>query len=120
MRLIFVYGTLKRGQGNHSVMGQSKFLRIFITEPKYTMYSNGGFPYVCEGGETAIHGEIFQVETPEDSARINRLEGYNGIPGHKDNTFYDVTFLETPVGTVEMFVSKKKHNLPIVKNGIWE
>ena len=118
-RLVFVYGTLKRGQGNHRVMGQSKFLQTFVTEAKFTMYSNGGFPYVCEGGETAISGELFEVNTEEDSRRINRLEGYNGIPGHEDNTFYDVTFLETPLGQAEMFVSKRKHNLPIIENGIW-
>ena len=76
MPKLFVYGTLKQGHGNHKYfLSKAKLLGKFITPPKYTMYSLGGFPGVIDAGETSIHGEVYEV-TDEEFARIDRLEGY--------------------------------------------
>ena len=117
--LIFVYGTLKKNFGNHSVMGESTFLGKFITPAKYTMLSCGGFPAVTLNGNTAIHGEVYNVTSEKDLARIFRLEGYSGIKDSPEN-WYDVEEVETPYGIAQMFVWKNnKYDLEIVKTGIW-
>lgn len=117
-RLIAVYGTLKKGRSNHRVMGNSKFLGTHVTEPKFTMYNNGGFPYVYNQGDTPITIEVFEVTSEDTSNWINSLEGYTGTRDHPRN-WYDTVDVETPYGTAEMFITKTPKNLSIVTSGIW-
>lgn len=73
--LVFVYGTLKKGYGNHSVIKAAggEFVKTFTTKPIYTMISLGGFPGVIEKGNTAISGEIYRVNNMKP---LDNLEGY--------------------------------------------
>jgi len=72
---VFVYGTLKKGRGNHHLLSQSKFLGTAETLPQYTMVSLGAFPGVIENGITQIQGEIYEVNA-EQLVRLDRLEGH--------------------------------------------
>ena len=114
---VAVYGTLKRGHGNHRVMGDSKFLGTHVTDPAYTMYSTGGFPIVCTHGDTAIHVEVFEVEKG-NLQRIYSLEGYTGIRNHKDN-WYNTVEIQTPYGQAEMFVMSETKHLTKIESGLW-
>lgn len=72
---IFVYGSLKKGFGNHSFLSDSTFLGTTTTaESTYSMLSLGAFPAVIPGGENAIQGELYEVDdsTLQD---IDKLEG---------------------------------------------
>lgn len=70
---LFVYGTLKRGHGNHHVLGAARFIQQ--DEAPGRMYASG-IPFVLEpGGTETVHGELFAIE-PEDLARVDRLEGH--------------------------------------------
>lgn len=73
----FVYGTLKEGHGNHRILENCKKVGDFTTEPEFTMIHLGGFPGVLRDGETAIKGELYEVEDESVEARLDRLEGYN-------------------------------------------
>lgn len=117
-KLIAVYGTLKRRHGNHRVMGNSKFLGEATTEPKFTMYSAGGFPIVSPKGNTKIALEIFEVTSEETLRRIYGLEGYSGVRDSQEN-WYNTTDVETEWGKAEMFIQEKELNRPIVESGIW-
>ena len=75
--LIWVYGTLKRGKGNHRFLseGGATFLGNARTEPAFTMLHLGGFPGVVRAGKTVVHGELYEVND-EILGRLDRLEGH--------------------------------------------
>jgi len=62
MPLVFVYGTLKRGDCRHRYMAGGRFLGIATTAPGYRLYHLGEYPALVEdqsGGQ--IEGEVFEV-----------------------------------------------------------
>ncbi len=72
--ILFVYGTLKRGQRNHGLMREAQFLGEAITAHQYTLLDLGSFPGMIPGGTTSVHGELYEVG-PELLARLDRHEG---------------------------------------------
>ncbi len=73
--LVFVYGTLKRGQRNAGFLRQAEYLGRHKTEPQYWMYQFEEYPAVCENGRQAIHGEIYRV-SDEQMQMLDDLEWY--------------------------------------------
>lgn len=72
--VLFVYGTLKRGQRNHRLMREARYLGEAVTAPQYTLLNLGPFPGMITGGTTAVHGELYEVG-PKLLARLDRHEG---------------------------------------------
>jgi len=72
--ILFVYGTLKRGQRNHLLMREARFLGEAVTAPEYTLLDLGLFPGMIPGGTAAVHGELYEGG-PELLARLDRHEG---------------------------------------------
>ena len=116
---VLVYGTLKRGYGNHRLLEHAKYLGTVVTQPKFKLYDLGFFPGAAPEGNTAIHGELFEVTNAEFQT-LDRLEGYPelytrtriNIPGRKEkpwiyliNSIYEDTE-ELPEG----FWPKQKTN----------
>ena len=73
--LLFVYGTLKKGGGLHSVLGKSsEFVGTYITEEnKYDMHDVGCPIVVDKDKGFRIRGEIYDV-TPECMERVTSIE----------------------------------------------
>ena len=92
-RVVFCYGTLKQGHGNHRLLTNAKFLGVAKTPAKYTMYNTGGFPAVIPQGDTEISGELYEV-TPEEFRRLDMLEGYPSMYGREQIQLQDSE--ETP------------------------
>ena len=74
---VFVYGTLRRGHGNHSLLEMSKFIGEAATLRNYWMITNGVFPVVLDVVPAdfglpplAVAGEIYHV----DDATLERLD----------------------------------------------
>lgn len=79
--LVFVYGTLKRGFGNHRVLGDSTFVGNATTEGKYPMVcTNGYFPYLINrpGVGHNISGEVYDVNDDV----LEGLRMLEGVPIH--------------------------------------
>jgi gamma-glutamylcyclotransferase (GGCT)/AIG2-like uncharacterized protein YtfP len=101
MPKVFVYGTLKRGYGNHRVMeaAEGEFLQK-DTIKGYEIYNTGCFPAVVEG-EGVVQGEVFEV--PEEGMYfLDRLEGvprlYDRHTTHTEGGLEVVTYLwQSPV-----------------------
>ena len=79
--LLFVYGTLKRGDGNYFRLLHNKegveFVAKAVTVKKYSMMQSG-IPYVSKNDENHkanIQGEVFKVSDIVLS-RIDILEGH--------------------------------------------
>ena len=78
---VFVYGTLKKGQGNHHVMTDAKALLIDTTETvdEYVMLNFTAYPGVVEATKfsgatpTTIKGEVYEVPSLDS---LDSLEGY--------------------------------------------
>lgn len=61
--LVMVYGSLKRGFGNHSVLEESEFLGATETAAsKYDLVSLGPFPAALNHGTHNIKGELYSVD----------------------------------------------------------
>jgi len=73
--LIFVYGTLKRGERNHDVLDDSEFVSEATTEALYLLYDRGAYPCMvkAECGKN-IKGEVYRV-SDETLKRLDSLEG---------------------------------------------
>jgi len=75
MTKVFVYGTLRKGHGNHGLLEQSKFIGDAKTDKKYAMYASG-IPYVTSlEHEVQIIGEVYEVDD-FGLHRLDRLEGH--------------------------------------------
>ena len=73
---VFVYGSLKKGFGNHHLLEDAEYVgKAETVSNDYTMYNLGAFPGVKEGGTTCITGEVYRV-TDAELVRLHRLEGH--------------------------------------------
>ncbi len=70
---IFVYGTLRKGCGNHFVMeeAEGRYIGKGVVSG-YEMYTNGAYPMVIRGSGTVV-GELYEVS---DLVTLDELEGY--------------------------------------------
>lgn len=73
--LLFVYGTLKRGQTNHRLIRNQKFVRKAGTLPKYRLYDLGPYPALVRDLENglSVRGEIWDV-APDAFGELDKLE----------------------------------------------
>ena len=78
---IFVYGTLRRGQGACKTFGleeHGEFVGTFKADG-WGMYTLGGFPGVrAEEGQSII-GDIFKVNDPKLMDHLDRYEGEGSL-----------------------------------------
>lgn len=92
----FVYGTLKKGYGNHGVLGNAILLGEAVTDDTtFNMY-DGGFPFVSihQNDKDALGrvvGEVYETNRKDIAANLDRLEGY---PHLYDKREVDVTTLD--------------------------
>ncbi len=116
--LIAVYGSLRAGLHNHTILGDSKLLGEFDTPPIYDMYSCGSFPGLVLHGATSIKMEVYQV-TDYISKSIERLEGY--VKGQESDNHYNKVMIDTPYGEAGTYIYNFSiSRLPQVEGGDWK
>jgi gamma-glutamylaminecyclotransferase len=61
---LFVYGTLKRGLGNHHLLADQEFLGEAETEPRYRVIDLRRYPglIVDDANGLAVQGELWSVD----------------------------------------------------------
>lgn len=103
---VFVYGSLKRGYWNNSLLSTAKFIgEAFTIDGSYTMY-DGGFPYVVLGGDDDVSGEVWEVD--DDTLRnLDRLEG---VPDHYVRHETEVVF-DTTTGIIDHMIGSECCNV---------
>lgn len=111
MQYVFVYGTLKKGHGNHGVLGRSIYINEALTNSReFTMF-DGGFPYVSDAftdkNTGSILGELYQVDKQEILDNLDRLEG---VPHLYVKREIDVTTLDGLVYKATMYVASRGSN----------
>lgn len=91
---VFVYGSLKRGRGNHRLLQGAQFLGPAQTdEDTFRMYDLGAYPGIVHehGPNHPVKGEVYLVD--DDTLKdLDRLEGYPGFYNRKTITVYGQEF----------------------------
>jgi gamma-glutamylcyclotransferase (GGCT)/AIG2-like uncharacterized protein YtfP len=91
---VFVYGTLKRGYSNNSLLKDAVFLGKAKTTKKWLMVGKGAaFPYVLGRDDIMGHyieGEIYKV-SPKELVLLDRLEG---VPTHYRRAVIDCMYTD--------------------------
>lgn len=72
--ILFVYGTLRRGERAHGLVERSRALGTVRTAPRYDLMNLGPFPALASRGRTAVQGELYGVS----EALIAHLDRYEG------------------------------------------
>ena len=71
--LRFVYGSLKRGQGNHHELGAAVFVAEVRTVPQFALRVLDGYPLLVAGTHS-IRGELFLLP----NAQLPALDAFEG------------------------------------------
>jgi len=75
---LFVYGSLKKGFDNHSLLEKStKRLGRASTVGKFAMYEDsfGNYPYLVKKPITKVDGELYEIKRKELLDKIDEFEG---------------------------------------------
>lgn len=107
---VFVYGSLKAGRHNHVLLLSATLLGEHVTTPEYTLYNLGAFPGVVCSGDTAIQGEVYNV----DEYTFQLLDQLEGYP-----MFYNRKEIDTPYGKSWLYYLEGGYGKHIVKGGVW-
>lgn len=77
--LVFVYGTLKEGRGNHYLLKGAKKVGNGVTVKPMFMHGTS-IPFVTEhaakGKKFPVVGEVYEVTDEHMMARLDALEGH--------------------------------------------
>jgi gamma-glutamylcyclotransferase (GGCT)/AIG2-like uncharacterized protein YtfP len=111
---VAVYGSLKRGFGNHALLESARFLSTGWVDG-FQMYSMGPFP-MCIKAPGQVLVEVYLVSEAE-FRRLDQLEGYP--------TFYDRSVvhvgkkLDDELAWMYHGNAEQVCDLPLVKSGVW-
>ncbi len=76
--VVFVYGTLMRGQHHHDKLAHAEFLGPATTLPAYDLVRIDYYPALLPGGSMAVTGELFRV----DDATLAALDELEEVPSY--------------------------------------
>lgn len=76
-KLVFVYGTLRRGELRAGVMeAGGEFLSEAVTVPGFSLFDLGAFPAMVQTDElSSVDGELWRV-TPGTLEQLDQIEGH--------------------------------------------
>ncbi len=108
--LVFVYGTLRKGESNHHLLESSEYLGHYETEDDYTLYDVGPYPALVPGSK-AISGEVYLI----DDHTLQQLDILEDVPVE-----YRRETINTPYGTAWIYLYQDDSSLSVeVDSGDW-
>lgn len=131
---VFVYGTLRSGQGNYGWCLRGRTVsEVRATFAGGRMYDQGGFPYVVQTGDSRdlIVGDLMVIDPDLYATTMASLDGLEGFRGegakfnHYDRRIVTVTTddgVEHRAYTYlvpERRVAETVENLPLIPSGDW-
>lgn len=118
--LYAVYGTLRKGCGNHYHLKDSnvEFVGHYVTNPVYTLYNIGAFPGLVKKGATSVTLEIYKVNSEKVELSLDALEGY--YSDDPTNSMYNKDIIDTPFGPAFIyFWNGDTAQLKGIESGDW-
>jgi len=118
---IFVYGSLRKGGSNHSLLASSKFIGTAKTVQKLIMRARA-FPFVSDDQQVSyIHGEVYSVNSSV-LRKVDRLESYDVLS--PENSWYKREEILVKMDNdprsprkVAMYFNRKENKAPIIASG---
>lgn len=114
MAKVFVYGSLKQGFYNHSVLYGATYLGDHNTDKEFKMLDLGSYPAVVNSPECgfSIYGEVYEVDQ-EGLDRLDHLEEYPA--------YYNRKTITTPYGEAWIYFieDSSTYENSVVHSGNW-
>lgn len=108
--LVFVYGTLRKGECNHHFLENSQFLGGCQSAQDYRLYDLGAYPAVSAGNQ-AINGEVYLI----DEVTLQALDKLEDVPVE-----YRRETIETPFGQAWIYLYQDSSKLvQEIESGDW-
>lgn len=118
---VFVYGTLRKGEGNHRLLAEATCL----AEQCWTegqLYDTGfGYPAMKISSSTYVYGELYSI-TESELNRLEQLEGYR-VDGENNlyNRIQQTVYTDSGKVVAFMYVANKETLLRSrISNGDWK
>jgi gamma-glutamylaminecyclotransferase len=109
---LFVYGTLRRGEPAHALLGNARLVGRARTDACFTLVDAGGYPGMVAGGHTKVTGEIYEI----DPAAWPELDRYEEAP-----EVYERVQLVVEGHVVGAYLLRARHaaGKPVIESGDW-
>lgn len=122
---LFVYGTLRKGERGHALLGGAPCLGLAKTPPRYTLIRMSWYPAMLAGGSSRVVGELYTVagrQVPAAHGRpaeslLARLDDYEDCP-----TLYERATIELADGRRALaYLLRPEHGRgrPRITSGDW-
>ncbi|MEA3523462.1 MAG: gamma-glutamylcyclotransferase family protein [Campylobacterota bacterium] len=89
---LFVYGSLKKGFQNHTMLSEANYISKAQTTSKFAMYTedNQNYPYIIKDNITGqkIDGELYEI-TRKDL--LDKIDDFEGAPNYFKQTIVSIT-----------------------------
>lgn len=109
--LVFVYGSLRRGECHADLLAGERYLGAHRTRPRYTMFSLGDWPAIMAGGDVAIVGDVFSI----DESKLAQLDSFERLP-----QLFVRQRIPTPYGQAWVYIFRQRPtNAGTVPSGDW-
>lgn len=108
---LFVYGTLLRGERAHDLMTDGVFVESATTEPRFTLVDLGEYPALVDFGTSAVHGEVYLVNT----SILMRLDTYEG----DEYVRQSVKLQNTKAASAYIWTASRFDRYPAIPSGDW-
>ncbi len=96
--LVFVYGTLKRGDSNHHYLRRARFVGESLSPPHFQLFDLGAYPGAWMPGEECLQGEVYEV----DALTLASLDHLEEVP-----RVYRRETLQTEYGEAFVYVLQR-------------
>jgi gamma-glutamylcyclotransferase (GGCT)/AIG2-like uncharacterized protein YtfP len=114
--LLAVYGTLKRGCGNHALIANAQYIGSDKLQ-EISLYDIGPYPGARLEASAGIEIEVYAV-TPSQLARLDLLEEYD--PADPSGSLYTRESLETRFGSTWVYLYQGDvAGKPCLRSGAW-
>lgn len=114
MKLISVFGSLRKNLHNNYILDNAEYLGITKTAPIFTMLDFGSYPGLLHTGNTEVEIEVYKVMDDITWKRLDMLEGYPD--------FYNRMIIETEYGFAWIYynpLTESNVDSKIVNSGNW-
>ncbi|MCA0988709.1 gamma-glutamylcyclotransferase family protein [Guptibacillus algicola] len=85
MHIVFVYGTLRKGESNHHVIEGATLLEEYSWTSGALYDTGAGYPAMFGSSEHVVYGEIYEV----DDTYLSRIDVLEGFQEGRSANLYD-------------------------------
>lgn len=118
--MVFVYGTLRTGNYNHTVMKRAKGKYVGLGTIDATMVNLGAYPaVVLKDGPSKVVGEVYEIANQDLLNHLDRLEGYPWMYSRDEVPVNMPDFPDTKAWVYHMPNVMERHT-QIIESGDWE